>query len=157
GTGWVGISMLGAVLTGLIGVAWFQREGETLQDPETVFLLLSQILYHPFIAGIILAPVLAAIMASMSSQLILSSSVLVEDIYGLLKRNPNERTQLWLGRGSVVLVSVIAILIAQDPEATVLDLVGFAWAGFGSAFGPMILLALYWRRVTAMGALAGMV
>lgn len=157
GTGWVGISMLGAVLTGLIGVAWFQREGETLEDPETVFLVLSQILFHPFIAGIILAAVLAAIMSTMSSQLIVSSSALVEDIYGLFKRNPNERTQLWLSRGSVVLVSVIAILIAQDPEATVLDLVGFAWAGFGAAFGPMILLALYWRRVTAMGALAGMV
>lgn len=157
GTGWVGISMLGAVLTGLIGVAWFQREGETLEDPETVFLVLSQILFHPFIAGIILAAVLAAIMSTMSSQLIVSSSALVEDIYGLFKRNPNERTQLWLGRGSVMLVSVIAILIAQDPEATVLDLVGFAWAGFGAAFGPMILLALYWRRVTAMGALAGMV
>lgn len=157
GTGWVGISMLGAVLTGLIGVAWFQREGETLEDPETVFLVLSQVLFHPFIAGIILAAVLAAIMSTMSSQLIVSSSALVEDIYGLFKRNPNERTQLWLGRGSVVLVSIIAILIAQDPEATVLDLVGFAWAGFGAAFGPMILLALYWRRVTAMGALTGMV
>ncbi|HIY85761.1 MAG TPA: sodium/proline symporter PutP [Candidatus Yaniella excrementavium] len=157
GTGWVGISMLGAVLTGLIGVAWFQRAGQPLDNAETVFLELSQILFHPFIAGLVLAAVLAAIMSTMSSQLIVSSSALVEDIYGLFKRNPNERTQLWLGRGSVVLVSLIAILIAQDPDATVLDLVGFAWAGFGAAFGPMILLALYWRRVTAMGALAGMV
>src|SRR5699024_3564233 len=99
--------------------------------------------------------VLAAIMSTMSSQLIVSSSALVEDIYGLFKRNPNERTQLWLGRGSVVVVTIIAVIIARDTEATVLDLVGFAWAGFGAAFGPMVLLALYWRRITAMGALAG--
>lgn len=157
GFGWVALSMGGAVLTGLIGVAWFQRDGEVLDNPETVFLLLSQVLFHPFIAGLVLAAVLAAIMSTMSSQLIVSSSALVEDIYGLFKRHPEERTQLWLGRGSVVVVSVIAILIAQDPESTVLALVGFAWAGFGAAFGPMILLALYWRRVTAMGALAGMI
>jgi sodium/proline symporter len=93
----------------------------------------------------------------MSSQLLVSSSALVEDIYGLFKRDPHERTQLWLGRISVIVVTIVAIIIAQDPESTVLDLVGFAWAGFGAAFGPMILLALYWKRITAMGALAGMV
>ena len=157
GTGWVILCMTGAVLTGLIGVAWFHDAGEPLDNPETVFLLLSQILFHPFIAGLVLAAVLAAIMSTMSSQLLVSSSALVEDIYGLFKRNPDARTQLWLGRGSVVLVTIIAVLIAQDPDSTVLDLVGFAWAGFGAAFGPMVLLALYWKRVTAMGALAGMI
>src|SRR5699024_9516879 len=80
-----------------------------------------------------------------------------EDIYGLFKRHPNQRTQLWLGRVAVIVVSIIAAFIAQNPDSTVLDLVGFAWAGVGAAFGPMILLALYWRRVTAMGALTGMV
>ncbi|HEY4577481.1 MAG TPA: sodium/proline symporter PutP [Yaniella sp.] len=157
GTGWVILCMGGAVLTGLIGVAWFQDSGQTLDNPETVFLVLSQILFHPFIAGLVLAAVLAAIMSTMSSQLLVSSSALVEDIYGLFKRDPHERTQLWLGRISVIVVTIVAILIAQDPDSTVLDLVGFAWAGFGAAFGPMILLALYWRRITAMGALAGMV
>lgn len=157
GTGWVILSMGGAVLTGLIGVAWFHDAGDPLDNPETVFLLLSQILFHPFVAGLVLAAVLAAIMSTMSSQLLVSSSAAVEDIYGLFKRKPVERTQLWLGRVSVVVFTVIAVLIAQDPEATVLDLVGFAWAGFGAAFGPMILLALYWKRITAMGALAGMV
>ncbi len=157
GFSWVALSMGGAVLTGLIGVAWFQRDGQVLDNPETVFLLLSQILFHPFIAGLVLAAVLAAIMSTMSSQLIVSSSALVEDIYGLFKRHPNQRTQLWLGRAAVIVVSIIAVFIAQNPDSTVLDLVGFAWAGFGAAFGPMVLLALYWRRVTAMGALAGMV
>src|SRR5699024_4742351 len=109
------------------------------------------------IAGLVLAAVLAAIMSTMSSQLIVSSSALVEDIYGLFKRHPNQRTQLWLGRVAVIVVSIIAAFIAQNPDSTVLDLVGFAWAGFGAAFGPMVLLALYWRRVTAMGALAGMI
>ena len=157
GTGWVILCMGGAVLTGLIGVAWFQDSAQTLDNPETVFLVLSQILFHPFIAGLVLAAVLAAIMSTMSSQLLVSSSALVEDIYGLFKRDPHERTQLWLGRISVIVVTIVAIFIAQDPDSTVLDLVGFAWAGFGAAFGPMILLALYWRRITAMGALAGMV
>lgn len=157
GTSWVILSMGGAVITGLVGAAWFHNAGETLDNEETVFLLLSQILFHPFIAGLVLAAVLAAIMSTMSSQLLVSASALVEDIYGLFKQNPGERAQLWAGRISVVAVTVIAVLIAQNPESTVLDLVGFAWAGFGAAFGPMILMALYWKRVTAMGALAGMV
>ena len=157
GTGWVILCMGGAVLTGLIGVAWFHEEGQPLDNPETVFLLLSQTLFHPFVAGLVLAAVLAAIMSTMSSQLLVSASALVEDIYGLFKHNPGEKQQLWLGRIAVVVVTIIAILIAQDPDSTVLDLVGFAWAGFGAAFGPMILMALYWKRVTAMGALAGMV
>ena len=121
-----------------------------------MFLLLSRRFVPPFIAGLVLAAVLAAIMSTMSSQLLVSSSALVEDIYGLFKRNPEERTQLlarrYFGCGRIG----VAILIAQDPDSTVLDLVGFAWAGFGAAFGPMILLALYWKRITAMGALAGM-
>ncbi|HEY4534774.1 MAG TPA: sodium/proline symporter PutP [Enteractinococcus sp.] len=157
GTGWVILCMGGAVLTGLIGVAWFQDAGQPLDNPETVFLLLSQILFHPFVAGLVLAAVLAAIMSTMSSQLLVSASALVEDIYGLFKHNPGEKQQLWLGRLAVVAISIIAIIIARDPDSTVLDLVGFAWAGFGAAFGPMILLALYWKRVTGMGALAGMV
>jgi len=157
GTGWVILCMGGAVLTGLIGVAWFHDAGQPLDNPETVFLLLSQVLFHPFVAGLILAAVIAAIMSTMSSQLLVSASALVEDIYGLFKQSPGEKQQLWLGRLAVVAITIIAILIAQDPESTVLDLVGFAWAGFGAAFGPMILMSLYWKRVTAMGALAGMI
>src|SRR5699024_4500795 len=138
-------------------VAWFQREGQVLDNPETVFLLLSQILFHPFIAGLVLAAVLAAIMSTMSSQLIVSSSALVEDLYGLFKREHDERSLLWLGRLAVIVVSILAAFIDRCPCSSVLDLVGFAWSGFGAAFGPMVLLALYWRRVTAMGALAGMI
>ncbi|OAV59875.1 sodium/proline symporter PutP [Enteractinococcus helveticum] len=157
GTGWVILCMGGAVLTGLIGVAWFHEAGQPLDNPETVFLLLSQTLFHPFVAGLVLAAVIASIMSTMSSQLLVSASALVEDIYGLFKHDPGEKQQLWLGRLAVVVVTIIAILIAQDPDSTVLDLVGFAWAGFGAAFGPMILMSLYWKRVTAMGALAGMI
>ncbi len=157
GTGWVILCMGGAVLTGLIGVAWFHDAGQPLENPETVFLLLSQVLFHPFVAGLVLAAVIAAIMSTMSSQLLVSASALIEDFYRLFKKDPGERQQLWLGRISVVVIAIIAILIAQDPESTVLDLVGFAWAGFGAAFGPMILMALYWKRITNMGALAGMV
>src|SRR5699024_5617406 len=94
GTGWVILCMGGAVLTGLIGVAWFHDAGQPLDNPETVFLLLSQVLFHPFVAGLILAAVIAAIMSTMSSQLLVSASALVEDIYGLFKQSPGEKQQL---------------------------------------------------------------
>src|SRR5699024_5280014 len=118
GFGWVALSMGGAVLTGLIGVAWFEREGQALDNPETVFLLLSQILFNPFIAGLVLAAVLAAIMSTRSSQTIVMSSAQVEYIYGLFKKNPHERAKLCVGRGSVVVVSITAAFIAQSPECS---------------------------------------
>lgn len=159
GIGWMALCMLGAILTGLIGVAWFQANGPALAtaDAETVFLKLSQILFHPFVAGLVLAAVLAAIMSTMSSQLIVCSSALVEDLYGLRKKTASPTFALLLGRIGVVLVAVIAALLALDPNSSILELVGFAWAGFGSAFGPLLILGLYWRKLTAMGALVGMV
>ncbi len=159
GIGWMALCMLGAIVTGLIGVAWFQEQGTRLSDAdaETVFLQLSQILFHPFVAGLVLAAVLAAIMSTMSSQLIVCSSALVEDLAGLRKVKASPTTALWLGRGGVALVAVIAAIIALDPGSSILQLVGFAWAGFGAAFGPLLILGLFWRKVTAMGALTGMV
>lgn len=158
GVGWMALCMLGAISTGLIGVAWFQKNGGHLgkDAAETVFLQLSQILFHPFIAGLVLAAVLAAIMSTMSSQLLVCSSALVEDLYGLRKNQVSEHSKLWLGRVGVLIVAVIAAVIALDPGSSILDLVGFAWAGFGAAFGPLLILGLFWRRMTAMGALCGM-
>jgi len=159
GIGWMVLCMLGAIVTGLIGVAWFQLNGSPLGegDHETVFLRLSQILFHPFVAGFVLAAVLAAIMSTMSSQLIVCSSALVEDLYRLRREQPSQGQELVLGRVGVVAVGVVAALIALDPGASILELVGFAWAGFGASFGPLILLGLFWRGVTAWGALVGMV
>ncbi|MDI3331731.1 MAG: sodium/proline symporter PutP [Micrococcus sp.] len=158
GVAWMAICAFGAIMTALVGIAHVQANpGMTLDDPETVFLVLAQIMFHPFVAGLVLAAVLAAVMSTISSQLIVCSSALVEDLYKLTGRTASPRAGLWLGRGGVVLVSIVAILLALDPESSVLALVAFAWAGFGASFGPVILLSLFWKRFTAWGALAALV
>src|SRR5690554_1257418 len=157
GIGWMILVATGAVFTGLIGVGYFHASGQTLNNPETVFLLLSQILFHPLIAGLVLAAVLAAIMSTVSSQLLVCSSALVEDLYKIFGKELSVSQQVLLGRLGVLVVAVIAALLAIDPRSNILGLVAFAWAGFGAAFGPIILLSLFWRKLTAMGALAGMV
>ncbi len=157
GIGWMILVASGAVFTGLIGVGYFHASERTLNNPETVFLLLSQILFHPLIAGMVLAAVLAAIMSTVSSQLIVCSSALVEDLYKIIGKELTAQQQVRLGRLGVLAVAVVAALLAIDPRSNILGLVAFAWAGFGGAFGPIILLSLFWRRLTAMGALAGMI
>ncbi|MDN5688347.1 MAG: sodium:proline symporter, partial [Brachybacterium sp.] len=124
---------------------------------ESVFLDLSQILFHPLIAGVLLAAVLAAIMSTISSQLIVSSSALIEDLVGGFGVKLSAKGALWGGRIGVLAVSVTAVVLALNPDSSVLGLVAFAWAGFGAAFGPIVLLSLFWRRLTAAGAGAGMV
>jgi sodium/proline symporter len=158
GTSWQFVSLLGAVSAGLIGIAYFDKFGGAPQNPETVVLLLSQTLLHPLVSGLVLASVLAAIMSTLSSQLIVCSSALVEDIYRAVKKTPpSQQTLVVLGRVGVLLIAVIAALLAITPNDTILGLVAFAGAGFGAAFGPIVLLSLYWRRLTNWGALAGMV
>lgn len=158
GIGWMIFSLAGAVATALVGLAYFQQGGEELKDAETVFIILGQILFHPFIAGIMLAAVLAAIMSTISSQLIVTSSALVEDIYkSIFNKTATDAQYVFAGRLAVLFVSVIAAFLAWNPGNSVLELVGFAWAGFGAAFGPILLLALYWRKLTNIGALTGMV
>jgi len=157
GIGWMILVSAGAVFTGLIGVGYFHSTGRTLDNPETVFLLLSQILFHPLVAGLVLAAVLAAIMSTVSSQLIVCSSALVEDLYKIFGKDLSVTQQVRMGRVGVLAVAVVAALLAVDPRSNILGLVAFAWAGFGAAFGPIILLSLFWRRLSAMGALAGMI
>lgn len=158
GVTWQIISLTGAVFSGLVGVAYVAREGIDVADPETIVLLMSQTLLHPLVAGLVLAAVLAAIMSTFSSQLIVCSSALVEDIYKVLRKTPPSETSLVvLGRVCVLLVAVIAALLAINPNDTILGLVGFAWAGFGASFGSIILLSLYWRKLTNWGALSAMV
>ncbi|MDO4241431.1 MAG: sodium/proline symporter PutP [Microbacteriaceae bacterium] len=160
GISWMILTVVGACSAGLIGIAFFAKHPEaTLTDTkkaETVFLDLSQVLLHPLVSGFVLAAVLAAIMSTLSSQLVVCSSALAEDIYGAVKKEKLTDAQgLWMGRGAVLLVSVIAVLLALDPNGSILELVGFAWAGFGAAFGPIVLLSLFWRKLTAAGAIAG--
>ena len=158
GIGWMILSLVGAIGTALVGLAYFQQNGGTIDDPETVFIVMGQILFHPFIAGIMLAAILAAIMSTISSQLIVTSSALVEDMYkALFKKEASDKHYVMAGRIAVLVVSVVAAYLGWNPDSSILDLVGFAWAGFGAAFGPTILLALYWRKLTNVGALVGMV
>ncbi len=158
GIGWMFLSLFGAIATALVGIAYYQQNGSTLENPETVFIVLGQLLFHPFIAGVMLAAILAAIMSTISSQLIVTSSALIEDIYkAVFKSNASDKQYVFLGRMAVLLVSLFAMYLAWEQGNKILDLVSFAWAGFGAAFGPIILLTLYWRKITNWGALAGMV
>ena len=156
--GWMSVSLLGAVATGYVGAAWFAARGGAPKDAETIFILLSQILFHPLIAGFALAAILAAIMSTISSQLLVTASSLTNDIaLTYFRRGASEREQVLLGRLGVALVAIVAGLLALDPESSILRLVSNAWAGFGAAFGPVLLFALLWKRTTRTGALAGMV
>ncbi|KOP81052.1 proline:sodium symporter PutP [Lysinibacillus sp. FJAT-14745] len=158
GIGWMMLSLFGAIATALVGVAYFEQNAGELKDSETVFIVLGQILFHPFIAGIMLAAILAAVMSTISSQLIVTSSALVEDIYkALFNKTADDKHYVFIGRVAVLVVAIVGGILAWNPDSTILDLVGFAWAGFGAAFGPVILLSLYWRKLTNYGALSGMV
>ena len=162
GISWMVLTVFGALSGAFMGIAYFARHPEaSLTNPETaesVFLDLSQILFHPFIAGLILAAVLAAIMSTLSSQLIVCSSALVEDLYGIFSsKKLSASKSLWLGRAGVAIVALVAGALAWNPNSSILQLVAFAWAGFGSAFGSTVLLSLYWRKLTTQGALASMI
>lgn len=161
GMTWMILCLAGAVLAGFFGIAYFSQHpelaGPVHENRETVFITLSQVLFHPWMAGILLSAILAAIMSTLSCQLLVCSSALTEDLYKPFLRPAAGQTELiWVGRGMVLVVSAIAIAVASHPENRVLGLVGYAWAGFGSAFGPVILFSVLWPRMTRNGALAGM-
>lgn len=158
GIGWMILSVGGAVLTAIVGIAYFRPEVDPLGDPETVFIALTAALFHPLIGGLILSAVLAAIMSTISSQLLVSSSALVEDVYSAITRKKmSQQGGVRAGRVAVLLTAAVAALLSITPNDTVLDLVGFAWAGFGASFGPIVILALFWKGLTARGAMAGMI
>ena len=157
GMSWMIVSLVGAVMTGLVGLAYVTKTGMDLKDPETIFIVISEVLFHPFISGFLLAAILAAIMSTISSQLLVTSSSLTADFYHtFLRRNASSTELVFIGRLSVILVAVLAIILAHDRNSTILSLVSNAWAGFGAAFGPVVILSLYWKRMTLQGALAGM-
>ncbi|TCP31588.1 SSS family solute:Na+ symporter [Scopulibacillus darangshiensis] len=158
GIGWMVISIIGALFTGLVGRAFFSQNGRDLADPETVFIVFSNILFNPYISGFLLAAILAAIMSTISSQLLVTSSAVTEDFYKtFFRRQASDKELVFVGRMAVLLVAIVAIFLAYTPNDTILGLVGHAWAGFGSAFGPVILLSVYWKKMTKWGALAGMI
>ena len=158
---WMVACLAGAVATGLAGIAWFAQHPELAgpvdANPERVFIALAEHLFNPWIAGIVLSAILAAIMSTLSAQLLVCSSALTEDFYrGFVRPKAGHRELVWFGRAMVLAVALLAIWIARDPDSRVLGLVSYAWAGFGAAFGPVVLLSVFWQRMTRNGALAGM-
>ena len=157
GMSWMIVTIVGALATGLVGLAYVQKTGIELTDAETIFITLSQLLFNPLIAGFLLAAILAAIMSTISSQLLVTSSSLSGDFYHMfVRRDASQKELVLVGRISVVIVALVAIALAFDRESSILSLVGNAWAGFGAAFGPVIILSLYWKRMTLAGAISGM-
>ncbi len=155
---WMAACLLGAIAVGMIGRAYALKASVPVFDPETIFIILANVLFPPFITGFLLAAILAAIMSTISAQLLVTGSSLTEDIYRLfIRRQASEKEIVTVGRLSVVAVAAVAMILAQNPDGSVLKLVSNAWAGFGAAFGPVIILALTWQRMTLEGAIAGMI
>lgn len=152
---WTFLTLTGASMSGLLGIGLFEP-ALTDADSEKVFIQMIEAMFHPLIAGLLLAAILAAIMSTADSQLLVSSSAFTEDIYKrLFKSDASEKSLVLIGRLTVIFIAAIAFLLAMNPDSKVLDLVSYAWAGFGAAFGPTLILALYWKRMTRNGALAG--
>lgn len=153
---WTLLGMLGATAVGMAGIGWLQP-ALAGADSEKVFILLASQLFHPLVAGVLLAAILAAIMSTADSQLLVAASALSEDLYRrLFGRHADDRRMIAVARVAVVVIAALAFTLATDPESKVLDLVAYAWAGFGAAFGPVILLSLFWPRMNRAAALAGM-
>jgi sodium/proline symporter len=157
GMTWMGISILGSLSVGFFGFAYVVANGVALEDSEKIFIMLSQLLFNPWIAGFLLAAILAAIMSTIDSQLLVSSSVLTRDIYhAIIKKDASDKELVWVGRSTVIIIALIALYISTDRNSSVLELVSYAWAGFGAAFGPLVILSLYHKGITKEGAIAGM-
>ncbi|EFY06278.1 sodium/proline symporter PutP [Succinatimonas hippei] len=156
---WMILCLLGAVLIGYYGVAFAAKHPEvSVSNPEQIFIIVTQTLFTPWIAGILLSAILAAIMSTLSCQLLVASTTLTADFYRRWMRPHASQSELvWCGRMMLLLVAVIAYVIALDPNSGILKLVSYAWAGFGASFGPSILISLFWRKMTLQGAIAGMV
>ncbi|MDQ0158198.1 sodium/proline symporter PutP [Alkalibacillus salilacus] len=176
GMSWMVFSLFGAIFVGIAGFAYVGTEAVQselanrgieasmdgsmlmLANEEAVFIAMTQLLTHPVVAGVLLAAILAAIMSTVDSQLLVSSSAVAEDFYkGFFRKNASNKELIWVARISVIVIALIALIIASDDESRVLDLVANAWAGFGASFGPIVVLSLFWKRLTRNGALAGIV
>lgn len=160
GMTWMALCLGGAVTIGYLGISYFQKNPDQASvvsaDNEMIFIELIKHLFNPWVVGVLLSAILAAVMSTLSSQLLMSSSTLTQDFYkAYFRRSASQKELVWTGRLTVLLISFVAILIAYDPNSKILALVAHAWAGFGAAFGPAILFILFWKRTTGVGTLAG--
>ncbi len=153
---WVFLSLSGAVIVGFIGIAMFDNLSNG--EEEKVFIYMINLIFNPWFGGILLAAIFSAIMSTIDSQLLVSSSALSEDFYSkAIRKEASEKEIVWVGRTCVIIISIIALVMALDRNKTILGIVSYAWGGFGAAFGPLILFALYSRKTSWQSALAGMV
>ncbi len=153
---WVFLSLSGAVIVGFLAIPLF--ENLSGGEEEKVFIYMIRDLFNPWFGGILLAAIFSAIMSTIDSQLLVSSSALSEDFYRKTIRTRASRKEIMLvGRGCVVMISIVALSMALDRDNTILDIVSYAWGGFGAAFGPLVLFALFSRKTSWQSALAGMV
>jgi len=154
--GWMSLSMLGAILVGMVGAIHFCDC--PLDNRETVFMELSTMVFSPWIMGIILATILSSSMCAADSQMLAASSALTEDFYrAIFRRNASQKELVWVGRLTVALIALVAISIAYTPKQNIMQLVSFAWAGLGSTFAAPMILSLFWKRTTRNGIVVGMI
>lgn len=154
---WVFVSLIGAIVIGLISIPMFSDLNVAAGEHEKVFIYMIGKLFNPWIGGILLAAILSAIMSTIDSQLLVSSSTLTEDFYKKVKKDVSEQELIFMGRACVLLISIIALIMALNPNKTVLGLVSYAWGGFGAAFGPVVIYSLFSKNTTWKSAMAGMI
>ncbi len=154
---WVTLSLAAAVAVGMVGRACLETSLEGVAS-ERVYIHMVGDLFPPLISGILLAAILAAIMSTADSQLLIASSAISEDFYkAFFRKRASDAELVWVSRLTVLVVAAVALFLALNPDSSVLDLVSYAWAGFGAAFGPAFLLSLFWKGMTREGALAGII
>lgn len=154
---WVVLSLAAAVAVGMVGRVYL-TEPLTGTASETVFLVMTNELFPPIAAGLILSAVLAAIMSTASSQLLVAASAFAQDFYRTLIHKDAEQSELvWISRASVLVIASLAVFLGFNPNSFILDMVSYAWAGFGAAFGPAILMSLFWKRTTRNGVIVGII
>ena len=152
---WMALSIVGAVLIGIVGAMHFSEN--PLGNPETVFMELSEQVFSPWIMGIILAAILSSSMCAIDSQMLAASSALTEDFYrAQFRRAASQKELMWVGRITVLLIALVALYIARNPTQSIMKLVEFAWSGLGATFGASVVLSLYWKRTTRNGVVVGM-
>lgn len=154
---WVVISIGGAVAVGLAGIAMFKTSLDMGGDPEKVFIYMITKLFNPWVGGVMLAAILSAIMSTIDSQLLVSSTTLTEDFYKYMKKDVTDKELMWIGRICVIGISIISVVLAMNPGAKVLALVSYAWGGFGAIFGPAVLATLYFKNLNWKSVFSGMI
>ena len=154
---WYCLSMAAAVLVGMVGKVYL-TEPLAGPDVEKVLLVMTHDLFSPFMGGLILSAVLAAIMSTASSQLLVAASAFAQDFYRtIFNKEASQENLIWVSRTAVLVIAAMAIILAMDPDSFILEIVAYAWAGFAASFGPIVLMSLFWRRTTRNGAIAGVI